>query len=221
MDPSSRPGIILGSTKVEIEDIQPEEWLVIFNTVLEKCRPQLKYLPGFRPIEETLNCYLNDYDERVTDLKIIQCPEDFGMDTRCISLTRIGHKIGGVSPSGKQYGVRFITTRELLLTQKGKIVLWEHKCEQVVQHGLGFRQHRTGIKEIAVHCEFIYVEVEAWQLSSAVALGVFRSLFQLVNKGVADRAERLRSTQGLATFLDGVSGRMNCLGFVRYADPNP
>jgi len=213
MDTSNRLGrlgIVFGQVAVKAEEIQPEEWFEIITTILNACRPQLQYFPGFKPIKGELSRHLHEYDYRTTDPGIVQCPEGFSLDTRCVLLGNIRFETDEINPSGPEFGVRFVTEESLFLTQKGRIVLWKRKYDRVARQGLGYRQHRTGTEDRAVECNFTFVEGSVLReiLSAKVSGMIIDSLLALSSKGVEERKQRLGTMRSVEEFIIGIRERI-------------
>ncbi len=214
MDTSIRLGFILGRVTIPAVELQPDEWLNIIQEVLGVYKPYLKYLPGFKPIGESLNCHIREYDDRCTDEKIVRFPKGISQKTRCTRVASLSHETEEDMPG---YGARFVIEEHLLLTQKGHWLLWKFKYSRQVRQGLGFRAHRSGIREIAEICDFsllkglTFSECLARQPEHGFPVGeqILRALHAMASEGVRERENRLHGVQGIEHHLAEILNRIS------------
>lgn len=213
MDSSSRLSFVLGELRVPASELQAKEWLKIVQKVLEICKPYLKYLPRFEPIDKLLNCSRGDYDDRQTDESIMEFPEGIDKKTRCLVVTSISRDISEESLLTPGYGTRFVTERNLLLSQKEDWLLWEFKYERTVRHGLGYRAHRTGIREIGQICEFSLIDEDKLltllEIRPDLGNKILRSLHISASEGVRERKMRLQGVKQIENLLAGMINRIS------------
>lgn len=210
MDTSNRLKFVLGSLEIPASELQASEWLTVVKKALDICKPYLEYLSGFKPIAESLNS-CRCYDRRCTDKSVMEFPEGFSEKTRCSLIARLSHEVEGECPP-PGYGVRFVRERNILLSQKGKWVLWNFKYERVGRDGLGYRRHRTGIDEVAQFSKFSWIkELELLLLleqSPQLGKEIIGTLYSLAVKGVEERILRLQQIQWVEKLLAEILRRI-------------
>lgn len=211
MDTSNRLDMVLGQHKVAAEELSASEWLTLVLTLLKEARPQLRYMPGFVPTQESMN-WTQEYDRRITDPAVVECPEGFDPTMRCLLIAGISREVEGASQWGSQYGVRFVVQEDLLLTQReGAIVRWSHRYERQHRTGLGYRAHREGTDEVAVHSRFTFVDDEglAELMTPRIGGAILKALHVQASACVKDRIRRLETMRSLEARLRGVRQRIS------------
>jgi len=210
IDSSNKLNFILGTLTVPTSEIEASEWLKIIKAALAICKPYLKYLPGFKPISECLNCHLGSYHSRKTDKAIVEFPKSITQKTGCVEIDDLIQKTEGEIPGN---GVRFVILRTLFLSRKGKWINWDYKFERKVQHGLGFRGHHTGILEVAKICKFSLVNEDTLlrSLAEKPDLGeqILDILFSLAVEGIKERKERLQQIEQVGERLAEIRSRID------------
>lgn len=199
MDTSTRLAFVLGDLKVGGDEIEPPEWLEILKKALKICKPYLKYLSGFEEIADSLNHHIHEYDRRATRLDIVEFPEGLNQHTRCFKLAQLSFETEGENRAGREFGTRYVTFHNLLLTQDGRWVRWYTKYERVVSHGLGYRQHRSGITETAVISEFTWLDDRGLLLlleefPKRVSM-ILKSFCNMLQQSVEEKQGRLRALE--------------------------
>jgi hypothetical protein len=212
MDTSIRLKFLLGTLQVPTEEISEQEWLEIVKAILRWCKHLMKYFTGFKPIGEKMFCYLSAYDRRSTEEHTITFPEGFDRSTRCINVAGISHDTEGDLGCGQ--GVCFFLTKDMLLTQEGKLVLWDAKYERVPHNGLGYRNHRSGIEEVAVYSKFEFISdsmLLALLQDRKVCNSILVRIYMMVEESIKDRQHRLESLQCVAATIGALRERVGSL----------
>jgi hypothetical protein len=199
MDSSSRLNAVLGQFRIAAEELTAEEWFRIVDVCLSAYLPMLKYLPGFKPLEESLNCSVGNsgYNWRVTTPEATEFPPNVNHLTKCLRVAQISHAVEGENRWGAAHGCRYVHKVELYLTIGGRFLLADHKYERVPQDGLGYREHRTGIREEALWWKFINMEGKDLipMLNAKVGLSILDTLIKAGNESVDQRRSRLKATE--------------------------
>lgn len=204
--------MILGEHKVDAADLEVTDRLAIVQKLRQRFLSHLKYMPGFKEIRDEVNKSLYNYDRRKTDQKVLRFAHAIFEHTRCLSLATVSHKAYGDNPAGSGFGCHFVEQEELLLTQDGEVLKWVQKYRRDVEHGLGDRPHRSGIREVAEISTFLRVSEDQMQVELAdtkVFTQVLHSMCELVGKCVEERETRLGSMKHLEQFTDGVLSHIN------------
>lgn len=210
MDMSIRLDVVLGQHKVGAEELSASEWLTLVQSLLKEARPQLRYMSGFVPVEDSMN-WVREYDRRITDPAVVECPGDFAPTMRCLPVAYISRDMEGVTPWGSGNGVRFIAQEDLLLTQReGAFVRWSHRYERQHRMGLGYRAHRDGTDEIAFHSRFTFVDAAglAALMTPRIGGSILKALHMQASASVKERIRRLETMRSLEARLGGVRQRI-------------
>jgi hypothetical protein len=194
-DSANKLHFLFGSLQVSARDIEPYEWLEIIRHILDLCKPYLKYMPRFMPIGDYLNCQFPGCGRRQTSESIMEFPEEISERTRCLTVEKLSFEKEG-EHEDRQYGMRFVTERALLLSQEGKWLQWEFKYERVVEHGLGKRKRRNGIAQVAKVCRFSVLEedglLDLLEKRKGLGLHILEMFKNLASRGVEERKARLQ-----------------------------
>jgi len=215
MDSSNKLNFILEGFTIPATEIKASEWLKIIKAALAICKPYLKYFPGFEPISVCLNCHLGEYDRRETNEAIVEFPKGITQETKCIEINNFIRETEGEIHGD---GVRFVMLQTLFLSRNGKWINWDYKYERQVQHGLGYRSHRTGIIEVANICKFSLVNEDTLlrflkekHRSGQQSLGqlILNALHSLAIKGVREKKERLQRIEQAEEQLARIRSRID------------
>jgi len=212
MDSSNKLNFILGTFRIPATEVKASEWLEIIKAALAICKPYLKYFSGFSPISERLNCHLGSYDRRETDKAIVEFPKDITQKTRCVEIGQLIYETEGMH-SDAQFGVRFVILQTLLLSQEEKWINWDYKFERKAQYGLGYREHHTGILEVAKICKFSLVKEDILLgfLKEKPRLGekILDILYSLAVEGITERKRRLQQIEQAEKLLARIRNRID------------
>ena len=213
MDASSKQDALKGILTVSASEILPDEWLELVKEVLGECKPYLKYLPGFEPIEKSLN-WRDGYDERKTGVAVMDFPEGISQKTKCVVVSSFAFKPEG-EIEGR--GAQFVTHRELLLSQEGQWLHWTLKYERQVMYGLGFTSQRSGILEAVMICKFTVARddellpllAQKSETGQYPGLDILMTMKGIADKDVNERTRRLGQSQWLAKQLSEIRERIS------------
>lgn len=194
--------------------LEPNDWIAIITRMIETVKPYLNEFPsvpairsddGFRPIKDRVNCFLREYDDRVTDQEVMGFADGLDSESELLFLSTVDYHYGPEVVPG--YGASTGEQRQLFLTRDGRLVLWNFKYRRVVRHGLGYRRHRSGVREQAETCRFGWVAQGT--LSQLIAtkpdlwscvLGVLDDgLRKIIQRHKASLTERREAAQYLST----------------------
>jgi hypothetical protein len=189
MDTSIRPEqYITGSLKIKAEEIDAEGWFHVLKEIMSICKAHLKYLSGFKPIEESINNFRNL--ERTKDEAIKAFP-GFSKKMLCRVVGQISHETEGEFGGG----VRFYTCENLLLTKKGYFVFWKAKYERA------YWIPRDKISSTAEYSHFSKLSLkEASKIISVhpkLGLNIIAQLRHEVNEGIRDRERRVAELRNM------------------------
>ncbi len=210
MDSSTKVNLILGIDQVS--QLKPDESLKIINHVLSTSKQWLKYLSGFKSIGELLN-WTKEYDERKTDEAIMEFPKGVNQRSRCIRIDQVCFTTKGrLGYPSRDYSVASVTERNILLSQKGKLLDWSLKYRRNVHHGLGYRKHRTGISEIVEICKFSFLEenelLRLFEQKLDLLLTIVQKLNHLTSQTLLEKEQRLVNIRELERRLMGIVNRI-------------
>jgi len=191
----SKVDFLTGMLVVPAGEIEPAEWLEVINRILELCKPYLKYLPRFKPIGEYLN-YFGGYDKRRTEESVMVFPADVNQKTRCATIVDLTPEAERALYD-REHGVRFTTEQTLLLSQEGKLLLRELKCEREVEYRLGLCK---GVLEKVKACTFTLLDAKPGLLhfleeKPDMGLQILNSFESLVAECIGEREERLQKME--------------------------
>jgi len=193
---------ILGSLKINAEDVGASEWLAIVKRAKSICNPYLKYLPYFEPLKEAMNDWKR---KRKTDNAVAEFFDGFNEESLCVWVSQLSHETEGeLSPAD---GVRFFTEKNLLLSRKGQLVLWDARYERKKRWGPG---NSYDVLQIAIFSRFSKVSdddlLTLFAHHPRLGRDIVNKLWQLANNGVEERQKRLRDftemERALASFLE-------------------
>ncbi len=204
--------MILSEHKVDAADLEVADRFAIMLKLRQRFSSHLKYMPGFNEIRDMTNKNMGNYDRRETDHGVIQFATTIFDHTRCLHLATILYKASDDNPAGSGFGCHYVEQVELLLTQDGEFIKWQQKYRRYVEHGLGYRSHRSGIREVAEVSTFLRVSENDLQVELAdvkVFTQVLHSIRELVRKCVEEREARLGSMKHLEQFTDTVLIHIN------------
>lgn len=210
MDTSNKINFILGHYSVPRTELDSFDWLEITREILNICKPYLKYFPDFKPIRETLS-HSHEYDSRTTDESIIDLPDGISLKTRGIYFC-LERKIEGELGQGS--GSRYINEKNLFLTQEGQWLILNSRYERVPQYGLGYRSHRSGIKEVVLECRFSTVSEEELitlfkyhptsETDTGLGANILTRMCYLVQGAIKERKARLNCFLEINEKLAGI-----------------
>jgi hypothetical protein len=190
---------ILSSLIIKAEDVGASEWLAIVQKSKSICNPYLKYLPGFTPIREAMNDWQK---KRSTDNKVAEFFEGFDGESLCVWVSGLSSEGEGTLSPGA--GVRFWMEKELLLTRKGQLVLWDAKYEREIRWGRG---NDYDVIEKAIYSRFSEVSdddiLTLFTHHPRLGRDIVSKLWQLATKGVEERQRRLRDFNEMEKALAG------------------
>ena len=205
MDPSIRLRAVLGENAVDVRELEPSERVAIFKGLLEECKPQLKYLPCFKPIGDELNCVLEGRNMRrfrETAFAVVEFPANFNLETRCMDLGRF-YMNTHIFVEG--YIVEY---RNLLITQKGELVRWlqRYRCEH--RQFSGNRFHESGDYDVALMSRFSFCDGMALEmiLTSQTLKNCIVNLAKYIHASIEAREHRLQNMQKLEVMVLGLQG---------------
>lgn len=210
MDPTIRLPLVLGELRVVASELSAAEWMRVLNHALRICGHHLKYLPGFKPMGERLSIF-DSYDRWEVRSLASNPPGHFSVETRQRYITRLHHEVEG--ECARDFGARRVLDRDLLLTQGGEWVTWEADYLRHVEHGLGYRGHRSGVIAQAAVATATLTTDE--QLAGLIAGHpdhgniVLHSLHELARAGVEEKRLRLESTQMVEAELRQLCARFD------------
>jgi hypothetical protein len=190
--------LILRSQQIKPGDLTPSERLATIEHLQERLKPHLRYI-NFPEISTFMTCSEGAYHSRVTPSPVVKFASIMSFSSRVTKIARLDHRVEGTNPSGSPFGCHFVEQEDLLLRQEGGIVRWSQRYERQVESGLGFRSHRTGIKEVATKSELEHLfgpELEK-ALEPEVFVQVLTSLHDLAQKSAQERRDRLISAEHL------------------------
>lgn len=201
---------ILGSLRIKAEAVGPSEWLAIVKAAKSICNPYLKYLPDFEPLKETMNDWRS---KRKTDNAVVTFFPGFNEESLCVWVSSLSHETEGqLSPAD---GVRFVTEKDLLLSRKGHLVLWDAKYERETRWGSDAwgPGNSYDVIEIAIFSRFSKVSDDnlITLITHHPRLGrdIVNKLWELANKGVVERQRRLSDFTKMERVLAGFLERID------------
>lgn len=204
-------GLVMGTMKVS--GLKTEDLAQIIQNVLGLCKSHLKYLSGFEPISSLLNHNVGNsgYDRRITDENIVNFPQRINQKTLCIVIAELDFNVGNELSPG--FGVAYFTETELLLLRNGDLLIWKAKYLRNQRSGLGYREHRTGIDEIAEFSVFSKVktlsEIEKLlEQQSNLASLIIEKLLDATQKTIRKRRQTLQSFEHLEDRLVEILNRI-------------
>jgi len=122
MDSSNRLSYILGKEKVAAKEIEPVEWLMLIRKQVVICKPYLKYLWGFKTIDNRLN-WREGNEERRTEVMNVHLPSGITFNSRYVCLLSL------VNPKkGREESKRIEAHESFLLTQNGNVLHSQETC---------------------------------------------------------------------------------------------
>jgi hypothetical protein len=163
MDPSNRVSYILGNNiRVDTSEIEPQEWLKIFEGILKFNRPHLKYLSNFKEIEKFMNGEA-DANGRIpisemSDHTVIEFQNNIISTTRCIFICELNIEYSKERISVLDHSIttepRFITAKILLFSNKGDFILWRVAFKRKLKDSCKSPKHNDDIITRMMHSLF-------------------------------------------------------------------
>jgi hypothetical protein len=207
MVPTIKPkDYITGSLQIKAEDVGASGWLMITREAERICKPYLKYLPGFVPIREMMNDWRR---KRSTSDAVVKYFKGFKAESLCVWLTAISRECEGELPPVGE--ARFIMEKDLLLSRKGQLVLWDAKYERKKRYNSN-RQDDYDLVEIAIYSRFTEVlDVNLLALFDhypRLGRDIVNKLWRLVTEGIEERQKRLRNLNEVERTLAGFLKRV-------------
>lgn len=181
----------------------------VFKEVIGKLKPQMKYLPCFKPMAELLNCDLAPAGAaRKTDASLVKFPEGISERTKAMEVRVI-----------EEGDVETISTRKsVILTEDGKILVWSAVYDRSVGNNK-LAQWTRGRDEIARESRFEIFDEEklrnainqshVWKCDwKKVVLRIFDCLVREMEKCTEERERYLASMRGSRNWLGGIVHRI-------------
>lgn len=216
MDSSTKLEFLTGDFSLCATEIEPETWCKLVLHCVKACKPHLKYFPNQLPLGQLLNCYLGDYNRRITPPEVVTLPANITTETKCIEITELKSEyVAHTPPPASHHGAydwKLIIERKLLLTSKGDLLLWTAGYRPELVCGLGYRAHREGTYYNAKSSVFTLVSCEnlgnLLQPEDRLGLQMIEAISALVESGVGDRRQKLYSMEKLGSQLRSVLDRI-------------
>ena len=203
MDSSIKLQILEGTFRLRAEEIEPETWATLIFRQLDKCKSCPKYFPNQKPIGGLLNCWLREYDYRITPDEVVDLRDELTKTTKCISLVgfeseRVARTKLLFDHSDGHPGWLHITRKELWLSANGELVLWVAKERPETRYNRGSRGHREGTDYIAESSIFSVVSEESLaSLLKAEPQGllILQEIKKTIGEAITERTTRLQRFQ--------------------------
>lgn len=201
MDMSNRLSFVTGTLRIPADEIQPNEWVAIIDAMLAECKPNLKYMRGFREIKTLLNTQ-NGHDSRNTPQGTLEFPEGITESTRCLAVIYPRRYYNNPDSN--------FVELNLLLTDSGEMIKWIAKYNQRTIGGLGFRGHKTGTLEEAEWSRFSRLDDAEFE---RVVTGDSRSPKEIMENLIGTMVSTVKEKQAVIQTLMEKHSRM--LGMYR------
>ena len=215
MDSSSRVAFVLGHSHVKTSKLTPEERVTILRHIL--IDEHFGKMSGFKPLKAMAEYKKGDYNRRFFNAKLLEgkgeSPE-LNASAHFAHLTHLATEDSGMKLP--ELNREFCKESVLLLSRKGRIVLWvtDWRCEY--KTGLGFRSHREGTHETAIASsltvlggvgdkqllDLLKTYPEAWMWTLC-------SLRKMVRVTIRQRAGYLRGMEMVHANLTGIMQRLD------------
>lgn len=200
--------------------LKPRDWIAIVGRIVDTIKQYLNEFPtvpamrggdGFRPIKDRTNCYLREYDDRMTEPEVMEFAEGLNSESELLYLSKVDYHYGPEEKPG--YGASTGEERQLFLTRDGRLVLWNFKYQRVVRHGLGYRQHRSGVREQAEACRFGWVDQETLSQFIEVRPALWSDILQVLEDGLKNLIRQQERSLGekreSAQYLSAIRNRID------------
>lgn len=181
----------------------------IFEGVIGRLKPQLKYLPCFKPLAELLNGgNLSGGATRRTDISLVKFPEGRSERTKVVEIQVIEEgDVGTVS-----------TRKSVLLTEDGEILVWSAVYSRPVGD-TEICKWTGGRDEVAAESRFETFDMEKlrnaisqshmWKVDwKGVILKIFDDLSYQMEKCIEERDNYLRSMKEARSRLNTTRNRI-------------
>jgi hypothetical protein len=219
----NKADFVLGRKQIYTVDLQPEESLEIINSILRGVKPHFKYLSGFEPVDNKLNCRIHDHDSMETAEAVMEFPKGMDKKTRCLRIFQLSHNTEGkltdsfntegrLVDCGRDFGVASYTVKELILSQKGELLEWLGKFNRLAIGGFGDQGNRTGIKEVAVACKFSLLAdddlLNILTCQGFIVWHLINALSRSIRQTIDERRTRLINIERLGSEFSDISARI-------------
>ncbi len=208
---------VIGATRVEQESVTPEDWAVILEHIVVRCKPHLKYFPGFREIGGYLNGS-NGETLSETAAKCIIFPKDLGSHSRCLTLA---HNIVRWWHSEVKHLNRgdLFENECLFLTDTGRLLLLHEKWERFTTKEARKSWEKGEYKKVFEFAKFRCAEHQdlvrffSYPDAKIIQLGgkILQWLRKLLKEENQKKRERLAALEDLEDFIGGTIGRFHYL----------
>lgn len=199
---------VLDATKVDLKSVTAEDWVVIMEHIVTKCKPHLKYFPGFRQIF----WYLNGRSEETfseTSPDRISFPTGFDEHSRCLALASNIIKYWHGEAKHLNRGDLF-ENKCLFLTDAGKLVLLHEKWERFTTKEARVMWEKSEYKKVFEFARFRFAErddlVTFFSHLDAKIMGrggqILQWLHKLLKEENEKKRERLSASENLEDFID-------------------
>ena len=207
MGSPSNADFVTGDARIRLKEISTKDWCEIIQTALIRIKPLLKYVSGFKPIDELLNGeLLTGYGKFVTADDVMPSFKGTGLDqkTRFTALQRLGT----VTKFGHE-----VNWNVLLLTDDGNFVIlglsFFVRDHQNIVCGSSLTTNSTakGHKSVLdVDTPEIRDRIDNGAISP---YGVLDHLYLLFHRTVDKQEERLGPTRQMRDMLQAMCGKVS------------
>lgn len=177
----------------------------VLEGVIERMKPQLKYLPYFKPLAELLNGgFVTGCATRRTDIALVEFPDGMSERTKAIEIEVLEEA------DAETTSVR----KSLLLTENGDVLVWSAVYDRPVTV-----QFTRGRDEVARESRFeifdkqklthASMQPHLWKVNwKEVLLKILTSLLSAMEKCIEDREKYLRNIKDAHSQLYGTLHRI-------------
>lgn len=197
---------ILGETpRVQWNSLGVDQQVAVLEAVLGRCKPHLKYLPGFEPIQKELHGSQGPHvPPRESARAAATFSDGLSEVTLCVEIDGLSHETKGELAPGQ--GVRFIHEKCALLTRAGDIVLWEAEWERQLRTD---QRDRLYVVHVGQMHRFTLLDIpDLCREYPDAAKQLIVLLFSELERGIRARENRLSSMRMDSQFVNGVFQRI-------------
>lgn len=200
--------------------LKPRDWIAIVERTVDTIKQYLNEFPtvpamrggdGFHTIKDRVNCHLREYDDRVTEQGVMELAEGLSPESELLYLSTVNYHYGPETVPG--YGASTGEEHQLFLTRDGRLVLWNFKYQRVVRSGLGYRQHRSGVREQAEVCRFGWVDQGTLSQLIEAKPALWSDILQVLEDGlrnlIRQQERSLAEKRESAQYLSAIRSRID------------
>jgi len=224
MDSSNRVAFILGQdVRVDAREMTAGEWVEVIAKVAKKAKPQLKYIPDFKPLVEYADAIVYNSLSSKTDsddVKRLFASKHTDWKVKCIFLgtveyTRSQEKIELHTGfhAYKQFP-KSIRLDRMFFSNKGEFILWGASYDVVVTQDPDYRPYQVATYQLVTSAFCLLELSESENLRSFVkehkflAENVLKSIYGGIDKYCLETKKRLEDIEQTRNELSGIMSRV-------------